>query len=661
MSDVRRLVPGHGGPTLPRDGTALWISLLLTGAILLAFHGLRECNFINLDDPPHIQNNPHIRDGLTWKGLKWACAADLVEKSEHTDYWQPVTIVSRMVDIQLFGLDAGMHHWMNLMYHLGVALLLFHTLRGMTGSSWRSAFVAALFALHPTRVESLAWVVERKDLLAGLFWVLAIRAWWRYTQAPSTWKYLTVMLCFALGLMSKPMVMTLPCVLLLLDYWPLNRLPLAWDQRAVWGRRLLEKAPLLILTLGSMVVTWQVQGTAIQDRSAGHLISNALASFAATISLQLAPIGLSFQYPRSAFPLSALDVALDLSLLVVLILAIRFARPWPWLLVGWLWFLGTQVPVLFLDDVVTSDRFSYIPCMGLYIAVAWGFGEMAGRWKLPRVLAGGAAVSLLLLLGVLTQRQIPYWRNGETLGRRVIATNPRNALGHFTLGLMLVERGDKEEGTVHLAAALRLNNPLIVNHPRHLNNLGVGLGFVGRREDALECYIRAIELDPTYPVAHFNYGTLLKECGRTDEALREFRETVRLKPAYAAGWYAIGNILREREIVEEAVASYRAAVGADPTLDKAHNNLAICLAYQGKLDEAVRHYQEALRLNPAEAAVHCNLAAALARLGRKDAAVISYHRALRFQPGMKRAQEGLDHLRSETRQMPAKSRDPKAP
>lgn len=619
----------------------IWIALSLGVLILVTFWRVGDCQFINVDDPAFVAANPHIQNGLTWHALKWATTADLFEDSPNADYWQPVTMISHAAVFQLFGDDPRMHHAANLVGHLAVALLLFHVLRRMTGSLWRSAMVSALFALHPTRVESVAWVTERKDMLSALFWVLTMWAYWHYTRRPGWKRYVLVALGFALGLMSKPMVLTLPCVLLLLDFWPLKRLTLDGGGGGLWRARLFEKVPLVLMAIASAWITAQFQPGAMQDRSPARLFLKALASYAAAISHQVLPIQLSSQYPRE--PFSPGDGVLDLAILAVLILAVRLAFSRPWLLMGWLWFLGTLTPVLFLNDIVTADRFSYIPCIGLFIVVSWGGAELVSRWHWPRPLTIGVTAAALLILILLTRREILFWKDSEALARRGLEINPDEPVAHYTLGTALVNRGSNEEAIPHLERALVLRSPMT------LNNLGTALAKAGRADLARESYQRATALDPRYVPVHYNLGTLLRQLGQGDEALAEFQKAVAIDPRHVLAWDSMGNLLRDRGRVVEAIACYRSALEADPQFDKAHNNLAICLAHEGRLDEAIQHHREAIRISPREALWHCNLGGILVRQGRWDDAIACYQEALRLQPDMKRAQTGLEGVRKSRR------------
>jgi len=412
---------------------------------LLAWLPTLHNGFVNLDDGFYVTGNPWVLKGLTREGLAWTLTANVANN------WHPLTLVSHMLDVQIFGLHAAGHHGTSLALHIANVLLLFAVLRGMTGAPGRSALVAALFAVHPTHVESVAWVAERKDVLSALFWILAMGAWTAWTRRPSTGRYLLVMVLMILGLASKPMVVTLPFALLLLDLWPLDRLQLGWR------RLILEKLPLLALSAASSLVTLRYQTTSMVSLDLlpwTFRLSNAAVSYAAYLGKTLFPWHLAVFYPILAIPAWKVVGSLAL-LLAITALAVWKARRFPWLLTGWLWFLGTLVPVIGLVQVgrqAMADRYLYLPSIGLFLALVWGIAELV---KPRRVRIAVAAVAVLLL-ATGTWMQVRSWRDSVTLYRHALAVTENNYVAHVGLAKALVAKRDWDGAAEQFRAAIAL-------------------------------------------------------------------------------------------------------------------------------------------------------------------------------------------------------------
>ncbi len=429
------------------------LALLTLAAYLPTLHN----GFVNLDDGLYVTGNPHVQQGITGASVAWALTANVANN------WHPLTLLSHLLDCQLFGLDAAGHHAMSLLLHLANVLLLFAVLRRLTGAVWRSAAVAALFAVHPAHVESVAWVAERKDVLSALFWLLAMAAYGRYARHPSLDRYLLVALAMALGLAAKPMVVTLPFALLLLDVWPLERLGLGWKRLTV------EKLPLLALSAASSLVTLRYQRTSLAPLGLDPWslrLANAAVSYAAYLGKLLLPRNLAVFYP---IPLAipAGKVAAAAALLAILTaLAVRTARKAPWLLVGWLWFLGTLVPVIGLVQVgrqAMADRYTYIPSIGLFVAIVWGIAGLIGESSRRRAIiykATAAAVAIALLAAG-TWMQAGTWRDSVALYRHALAVTRDNYVAHLGLAKALVAKGDGAGAAEQYRAALALRPGLI--------------------------------------------------------------------------------------------------------------------------------------------------------------------------------------------------------
>jgi Flp pilus assembly protein TadD len=518
------------------------IAMLATALVLItcaAFWGLLSSGFINFDDEDYVTANPHVLGGLSRESVAWAFT------STYSANWHPVTWISHMIDVQWFGLDAGKHHRTSVILHAGNVILLFLLLVRMTGAAWRSAFVAALFAVHPLHVESVAWIAERKDVLSTLFWLLTTLAWLRWIASPSAGRYTLVLVLFAAGLMSKPMLVTLPFTLLLLDYWPLERatLPPLWR----------EKLPLFAMSAASCVVTFlgQRSGGAVQSLDAfpfGERFANAFLACASYLGKTVWPVALSvfYPYPHRVLPVLALLGALAL-LVSITVLALELARTAPYVLVGWLWFLGTLVPVI------------GFPLIGIFIAAAWGLADIALRTHaVPYVSA--ACVAAIIALTAVTRVQVGYWSNSVTLFTHALAVTSENWLAQSNLGGALLDQGQFEEGTAHVREALRIRPSYAEAH----YNLGLALARSGRAAEAIEELDRTLELRPEYARAHNNLAGVLAGQGRYPEAIDHLEQALRLDPGNAEAHYNLAGLLLDARRVPEAIAHFEAAARLRP-------------------------------------------------------------------------------------------------
>ena len=617
--------------------------MLMLAATLAVYSQVRHYEFVNYDDPEYVGNNIHVRAGLTAGGLVWALT------SFDAANWFPLTWLSHMADIQFFGMESGWHHLTNVWLHAIDALLLFAVLKRMTGARWPSALVAFLFALHPLHVESVAWVAERKDVLSAFFWFLTLWCYARYAERPGAGRYLAVLLAFCLGLMAKPMIVTLPFVLLLLDVWPLRRARLPWRWNSPPGKALLlEKLPLLALAVGTSVVTFLAQ------RHSGAVaplvgiplalrLENGLVSYLAYIGDMLWPANLAVLYPLPR-TLPALGVAAaGLALAGISILVARQFRARPYLAVGWCWYLGTLVPVIGLVQVGTqshADRYTYVPAIGLSIMLAWGAAELVERRPRARNAVIGAAVVACSACLAVTWFQIQYWASSERLLGHALEVTSDNFITHHNLADYYLQVNRNEEARQQEAEALRIN-PLYLEARL---NLALALSLLGRPGDAETEYRRALELHPEgkqMVVAHSGLGAALAAQHRTTEALPELQLAVRLKPESADGHYNLGTALAELGRNREAASELAAAVRLQPEDAEAHHKLALALAAQGKQDEAANEFAAVAHLRPDDAVIQYNLAIALARAGRLDEAIAHFSEALRLKPGFQAAREDL--------------------
>jgi tetratricopeptide (TPR) repeat protein len=610
-------------------------------------------------------------------------------------------MLSHMLDCQLYGMKPAGHHLTSLLFHIANTLLLFLLLQKMTGALWRSGFVAALFALHPLHVESVAWAAERKDVLSTFFFLLTVWAYAAYVgqskvqslkskvQGPksggvggtvtqhatrntphvsrftfpalrhpsSSALYILSLLLFALGLMSKPMLVTVPFVLLLLDFWPLQRLQLhalAGSRFKVQGskfrpavplsRLLWEKVPFLLLSAASCAVTFLVQqrGGAVLDVNnspLGGRAANALVSYVRYLGKMVWPEHLAGLYLRKA-PWPSWQVGLAAVALVgVSVMVIRLARSRPYLAVGWFWYLGTLVPVIGLVQVgmqSMADRYSYIPLIGIFIAFTWGGWELANRWRVPSVGLGLAAVLALAACMVVTWKQIGWWRDSETLFQRMITAVPSNYMAHYNLGNLYSRQDKLTEAAQQYEAALSAEP----NYAEAHNNLGAVLLRQRRFDEALAHYSAAVRLKPEY-MYYLNLGNALVDAGKAGEAVANYQQALRLSPNSSQAHNNLGMALQAQGNAEAAMAEFRAALALQPDLESSEHNLANRLADTGKLDEAISHYQAALRLDPKHAESYNGLGICYAMQGKLAEAEGQFREAVRLNPNFAGAQSNL--------------------
>lgn len=552
------------------------ISLGLMLATAALYWPVSHHDFINVDDPRFVTENSQVRAGLTWPGMVWAW------HSVYTESWQPVTWLSHMLDCQLYGLKAGAHHLTSLGFHLANTVLLFLWLNGLTRAAWRSAFVAALFALHPLHVESVAWVCERKDVLSAFFWLLALLAYTRYVRKPGVGWYGASLGLFALGLMSKPVVVTLPCVLLLLDFWPFNRWQLNFSGgsaeppgkfigRPVLRKTLLlvaEKIPffLLVLAMAAITLAAQKSGGSLGSLAGCPLsvrVSNALVAYFKYLSTTFWPVHLAYVYPYSFDLPAALVAASALLLAVWTACCVARMRLQPWLLVGWLWFLGTLVPTIGLVQFclqARADRYTYLPSIGLFIVVVWGICDWSERWTARRIVL--PALGALALIGCLAVStiQLGYWQNSLTLARRAIEVTDGNYVAY--------------------------------------ESAGRAIAAMGQPKRALTFFAEASRLAPAWPQGQFNYGLTLADVGETNEAIQHLQAAVSLVPGYPEGRCSLGETLLRFNRTSEAIRQFAEAARLDPRSATTQWRWGTALAQENKTDDAVAHLSEALRLRP---------------------------------------------------------------
>jgi tetratricopeptide (TPR) repeat protein len=594
----------------------LMVYILLTTATCMAFWGVNHCDFIGYDDDGYVTKNTNIQEGLTAKGIRWAFTTGYYAN------WHPLTWISHMVDVQLFDLKPRGHHLTNLLFHIANTLLLFVVLNRMTKALWRSAFVAALFALHPLHVESVAWVAERKDVLSTFFWMLTIGAYCSYVERPALQRYLLVLLFFAFGLMAKPMLVTLPFALLLLDFWPLKRFeekkstPEEWtegykpgsgnrgkrkskaEEPAASGYRwaliyplIWEKLPLFLLAALSSIVTYMVQqkGGAVSTLEVFPLsvrLANAFVSYIIYIGKMIWPSNLAVLYPHPGlWPPWQVMAAVSL-LVAVTLMVIWTAKRFPYLATGWFWYAGTLLPVIGLVQVgqqARADRYTYIPLVGLFIIVAWGVPELLKGWRYRKETLFLSSALALSCLFVATWTQVGYWRNSVTLFEHTLKVNDRNSTAY--------------------------------------NNLGNAYGNLGNHRKAIEDYNKAIELNPKYEVAYYNRGNAYGNLGNHRQAIEDYGKAIELNPKYAEAYnnraVSHGSLGNYRQAMEDS----NKAIELNPIDAVAYNTRGNASERLGSYRQAIEDYSKAVELNPKYALAYYNRAVAYWRLENQKQAI----------------------------------------
>jgi protein O-mannosyl-transferase len=696
-----------------RSGMPVWlIGLLLVLVTIALYWPATQCDFVNYDDDLHVTGNLQVQKGLTLESIKWALSTPV------NCIWHPMTALSHMLDCQLFGLNPWGHHLSSVLLHAVNTGLVFLLLRVLTGAVWRSVLVAVLFGLHPLRVESVAWIAERKGVLSGFFGLLALLAYARYARERSLkskvqslksggptssvpWNsaaaegvrvspftfylsrftayhgtfYLLALFFFALGLMSKPMLVTWPFVMLLLDYWPLGRMQNAEGRmqngqtsqaqhvsRNTLLRLVLEKAPFFALAAAASGVTFLVQQragalAAGENLPLGARGANAMISYCRYLGKLFWPADLAVAYPHPGhWPLVNLLLAgVLLAGISVLVWAQR--RRHPYLLMGWLWYCGILVPVSQVVQTgghAMADRYTYLPSLGVLILTVWGTCELIRRWRynvLGFALAGGVVVMLCL---ALTRHQIGYWKDSEALFRHALAATVNNDAAHNGLGITLDKQGQMKEAIREFQEAIRLKPGYALAHC----NLGIALDKTGQVDEAIRQFQEAIRLNAGGAEAYYNLGVVLSRRGQKDEAIRQLQEAIRLKPDYAEAYNDLGIALGRQGQMDEAIRQFQEAARLKLDYAEAHYNLGLALGIKGQPDEAIRQLETALKAKPDYPKAHNQLGLALGRKGRIREAIGHFQEALRLKPDYADARKNLDSVLASK---PQSSQPPGAP
>lgn len=623
-----------------KSPSALLIAVLLAVMTLAAYWPVRGHDFLDYDDDLYVTANRHVRQGLTWDNVSWAFRAG------HAKNWHPVAWISHMADVELFGMEAGAHHWINVAFHVLNVLLLFYFLRKTTGFMWRSAFVAAFFALHPLHVESVAWIAERKDLLCAFFWILTMIAYAEYARRPGLRRYGAVVAFFILALMSKPMAVTLPFALILVDLWPLQRFSFQDPGRGFSWRLLREKVPLMGLSAASCLITYLVQesGGAVGTLGAyplGGRFANALVSYVRYMAKMFMPADLTVFYPYSE-QISAWQTAGAAIFLIAITLSAALSiKRRPWFASGWFWYLGTLVPVIGLVQIGLqshADRYTYIPLIGLFVIPVWAVSEFSKNRPFLRNLSFAAGLAAVALLGFSSYCQTAYWKDTRTLFTRALAVTENNFVAHNALGLIEARKGNRAEAAAHYQQSLKAKPDYASAH----NNLGLVLAEQGMTEQAVFHFNEVVRNDSKFSRAHNNLGAALMRQNKIDEAMVQFRRAIDMDPEFPEAHNNLGNALVKKGKIYEAIENYRRAVKIEPSLVMSHYNLGNALAAAGDLGGALGAYFETLRLDPDFTRVHNNLGTVLARKGDFEGAVKHFQLAVQYFPKDASARKNLE-------------------
>jgi protein O-mannosyl-transferase len=611
-------------PFANRETLKIAICIFLVVSTFATYSQVQNHGFINYDDPGYVTENLQVKAGLTRESVYWAFT------TPHFANWHPLTWLSHMLDYQLYGSNAKGHHLTNLIFHIANTLLLFLILFRMTGALWRSGFVVALFALHPFNVESVAWVAERKNVLSTFFWLLTMWAYIRYSEKTNLKRYGLVLLFFIFGLMSKPMLVTLPFVLLMMDYWPLRRVKLrnknettfteSIKEQASFPRLIKEKIPLFLLVVCSIIITLIAQklGGALQAMgiySTAARLTNAMVSYLAYLEKMVWPENFAVFYPHPGNALALWKgILCSMVLAGISAAAIKLSRKAPYFAFGWFWYLGTLVPVIGVIQVgaqAMSDRYAYVPLIGIFIIIAWGLPDLIAKWRHRNSFLITLAGIYIAILMVLTSNQLSHWKNSIAIFEHAIKVTdkeyPDFALAHNNLGAALFLEKKNEEAVSHYKTANKLDPDY---SPAHYN-LGLALLAEEKTEEAISHFEIAIKLNPKAADVHSNLGIAFFADRKARQAISQYKIAIKLMPDFIQAHFNLGNALLSEDKTEEAISHYKIAIKLKPDFATAHNNLGTALFQEGKSEEAIFHFEFAIKLQPDYSLAHNNLKKAL--------------------------------------------------
>ena len=595
----------------------IWVCLFLVTSILCVYWQVRNFSFVNFDDRQYVTQNYYVQAGLTLKSIRWSLTA------MQASNWHPLTWLSHMLDCQIYGLNPGHHHMTNVLFHVLNSLLLFFVFKRISGSLWKSAFVAALFALHPLHVESVAWVAERKDVLSTFFWMLTLWFYADYVESSRFEKYLLVILFYILGPMAKPMLVTVPFVLLLLDYWPLRRFHLkssdsenTLTQRSFYFGLIREKIPLFLLSSASCVITYfaQKSGGAVDSLTMipFHVrIANALIFYISYIGKMFWPRNLAVLYPyQMSIPLWK-SISAGLLLILISLGVFQMLKSKPYLAVGWFWYLGTLVPLIGIVQVgsqALTDRYTYVPLIGIFIMITWGISDWISKKHYGKIGLFIASASILSVLMITSRLQVKYWFNSVTLFNHAIHVTNDNSIAQLNLGEALAEQGNIEKAVKHFKTTLKIK--------------------------------------PNLAGANFDIGVYFRREGKLDEAIKHFSKALKGNSHYATALNEIGDTLGKRGDISGAIKYYLEAIKINPGYAKAYNNLGVILADRNNGKAAIVFLSKAIQIRPDYAGADFNLGKIFPKRNDPEKAISQYEKALQFNPDMMQALYHLSWIRS---------------
>ena len=609
------------------------ICLSLVVTTIVVFGQIINHDFVYFDDNVYVIENKHVKAGLGAKSALWALS------TTHAEFWHPLTWLSLMLDTQLFGFNPSGYLFTNLLLHVCSTLLIFAFFNRTSGKLWQSGFVAALFALHPLHVESVAWIAQRKDVLSTFFWMLTMVTYFYFVQQPALMRYLLVLLFFSMGLMAKPMLITLPFVLLLMDFWPLRRLRCSESPklsiRSVFPL-VQEKIPLFIIAAASSFVTFFAQqaGGGLKSLKAVPLIDriiNALVSYISYLGKMIWPQNLTCFYPyHGEFPWWQSSGSLML-LVLISVAAIKSTQRHPYFITGWLWYLGTLVPVIGfvkIGDFSMADRYTYVPIIGIFVVIAWGVPDLLKRWRHRKPALTVFAIVVLFSLMVATWTQVGLWKSSYTLFEHCLKVTSNNYLAHNSFALALKRQGNTSEAVQHFREALRINPRYAKSH----YNLANTLEEQGKTAEAIKHHSEALRIDPNISGAHNNLGIILEKQGNINDAIDHFRMSLRINADDEIAHYNLGNALAQIGDFDGAEKHYHETLRINPDNADAHYNLGIVFEKQGKMDDAIKMILISTNINPDFAEAYYSLGNLMVKKGRIADAIMHYQKARSIQP-----------------------------
>lgn len=630
--------------TLTKNQSVTLVIISLAVLSLAIYWPVQKYEFTNYDDTIYVTQNYVTQQGISINNIIAAFTDISIGE------WHPLTMISHMLDWQLFGDKAGGHHWTSVIIHIFNTALLFLFFHTITGAIWRSAFVAALFAFHPINVDSVAWIAERKNVLSTFFWILTMLFYVWYVRLPNWRRYLPVFFCFVLGLMSKPMLVTLPFVLLLLDYWPLNRTTISYQNEdqttaavlAVKKEKIsfliLEKVPLFILSAVSIGLTLYAADSVntistLEEVPMMKRVANVIVSYGLYIKKMFWPVDLAVFYPFN-FNIPFWHIILAASLIIIITICVCvYFRKFPYLFVGWFWYLGTLVPVIGIIKVGSqsmADRWAYVPFIGLFIMISWGMFGIMKKLVSAKIITMIVTVILVALM-ILTHFQGKYWRDTFTLFSHTLKVTENNSVAHYILGDELQKQNKIDEAMIHYQAAFLLHTDKSIP----LVGMGRALSKQGKHEEAIAVFRQVIKIKPKSAAASDNLCRVLMKMGRVEDAIEEYRRVLKLINDNPGLYNNFGNVLVIKGNYDDAIRQYKEALRIRPADAGIYYNIGMVLIRQGKIDEALKHFQEAIILQPQYAHAHYQVAIILRQKGLLVEADYHFMEAIRINPEYK--------------------------